>query len=52
MNAQTDEMKSSCVGLVSCMKKKASAHAPAKDLYKSLDFRKMRAHVEASCDEW
>ena len=40
------------VGLISCVKKKSSASAPAKDLYFSPYFRKMRAYVEVTCDDW
>ncbi len=40
------------IGLVSCVKKKASAPCQARDLYISPYFRKMRRFVEASCDDW
>ncbi len=40
------------VGLVSCVKKKSPTPRPAEDLYRSAYFGKMRAYVEASCDEW
>lgn len=40
------------IGLVSCAKKKATSPAPARDLYTSPYFRKMRAYVETTCDDW
>ena len=40
------------IGLVSCVKSKRSNASPAADLYTSAYFRKMRRHVERTCDEW
>src|SRR3954466_14680407 len=40
------------IGLVSCGKEKARAACRARDLFTSDYFRKMRQHVEGSCDEW
>ncbi len=40
------------IGLVSCVKTKASAKQPAEDLYKSDYFLRMRRYVLATCDDW
>jgi len=40
------------VGLVGCVKEKASRAMPAQDLYTSSLFAGRRHFVESSCDEW
>lgn len=40
------------LGLVSCVSKKRSNAAPAKDLYESALFAKSREYVERHCDSW
>jgi hypothetical protein len=40
------------IGLVGCVKDKASVTRPAKDLYTSTLFAGRRRFVEESCDEW
>jgi hypothetical protein len=40
------------VGLVGCVKAKATTSRQACDLYVSTLFRSRRLHVEDSCDEW
>lgn len=40
------------VGLVGCVKEKASFAQPARDLYTSTLFRGRRRYVTESCDEW
>jgi hypothetical protein len=40
------------IGLVSCGKEKARSACRARDLFVSDYFRRMRQHVEASCDDW
>lgn len=40
------------VGLIGCVKQKASEMRPAKDLYTSALFRGRRRWVEQTCDEW
>jgi hypothetical protein len=40
------------IGLVGCVKQKARAPLPARDLYISELFRGRRAYVERSCNEW
>ena len=40
------------IGLVGCVKGKASSPRPAKDLYVSPLFKGRRAYVERTCDEW
>ena len=40
------------VGLVGCVKRKASHAVPAKDLYTSPLFRGRRRYVEGSCERW
>ena len=40
------------VGLVGCVKQKASTPRPARDLYVSTLFEGRRAYVEQSCSEW
>src|SRR5487761_2442868 len=40
------------IGLVGCVKGKASRPRPAKDLYVSTLFKGRRTYVERTCDEW
>ena len=40
------------IGLVGCVKEKASTARPARDLYLSSLFRGRRRYVEHGCDEW
>lgn len=40
------------IGLVGCVKDKATSAKPARDLYVSTLFHGRRAYVERSCDEW
>ena len=40
------------IGLVGCVKQKAEAPAPAKELYQSTLFLGRRRFVERTCDEW
>lgn len=40
------------IGLVGCVRQKRDEPAPARDLYVSPLFRKRRAHVERTCDDW
>ncbi len=40
------------VALVSCVKQKQACPAPARDLYTSALFRKMRAYAERHADDW
>lgn len=40
------------VALVSCVKSKQSAPAPAQDLYVSPLFRSLRRYAEINCDAW
>lgn len=40
------------IGLVGCVKQKRDEPAPARDLYVSPLFRKRRAHVERTCNDW
>lgn len=40
------------IGLVGCVKEKATSAKPARDLYVSTLFHGRRAYVERSCDEW
>lgn len=40
------------IGLVGCVKEKATDPLPANDLYRSSLFAGRRAFVEQSCDEW
>jgi hypothetical protein len=40
------------IGLVGCVKQKASSRRPAKNLYTSILFSGRRAFVERTCDEW
>lgn len=40
------------IGLVGCVKTKASSAAPAQDVYLSPLFKGRRVYVEHSCDEW
>jgi len=40
------------VALVSCVKSKGSVAAPAKDLYTSTLFKRMRAYAEVHADAW
>lgn len=40
------------VGLVGCVKQKATGAMKARDLYISTLFRGRQAYVESSCDEW
>jgi hypothetical protein len=54
LNHTTPDFKQSPrhIGLVGCVKEKASVARPAKDLYLSSLFRGRRAYVEHSCNEW
>jgi endonuclease-3 len=40
------------IGLVGCVKSKATSPAPAQELYTSAMFHGRRAYVERSCDRW
>lgn len=40
------------LALVSCVKRKRTAPAPARDLYTSTLFRLLRQHAEANSDRW
>lgn len=40
------------IGLVGCVKEKASSRRPARELYISDLFKKRRAYVERCCDQW
>jgi hypothetical protein len=40
------------IALVSCVKRKAPVATPARDLYTSDLFRKMRRYAEANADSW
>lgn len=40
------------IGLVGCVKEKATRPLPARDLYTSALFAGRRRYVESSCDEW
>ncbi len=40
------------IGLVSCVKTKASSQQPAEDLYRSPYFLRMKRYVLATCDDW
>jgi len=40
------------IGLVGCVKAKATRARPARDLYTSTLFLGRRAYVEATCDDW
>ena len=40
------------IGLVGCVKSKASGPQPAKELYVSILFKGRRTYVERTCDEW
>ncbi|MCK4872833.1 MAG: hypothetical protein KAS72_08925 [Phycisphaerales bacterium] len=42
----------STIALVSCVKSKRSSDSPARDLYTSALFRKMRAYAERNADGW
>lgn len=44
--------KHETIALVSCVKGKATGPCPAKDLYQSALFRKMRAYAEREADRW
>jgi len=45
-------MSSRHIGLVGCVKEKASGPRPAKDLYVSTLFSGRRSFVERSCEQW
>lgn len=52
MSPQRGEVLGRRIGLVGCVKRKAAAPSPARDLYTSPLFIGRRRYVEASCDEW